>query len=999
MKKPLLLIILIIAVALPSFSQRVLKDIAQGTDNAYVFPYSSFSYGDTLYFRANSSRDNSYNYYLTTGAALSAKLLPTNNSLSSGFINNYASIGHFKFKNKLFILVENALYFKKNDSLQLIKYLSSTQYDVYFINSFEINNRINFLVYNNSVENFEFWKTDGTEAGTILYKSIHNDTPISAWGSGFFFNKKYYHAIGNSTNNFLISDGTSNGTTLQKNHRISIDGLQSFGSKIYFTKPGTGQYYYRTKLWESKGDSTSTHKLISSVDGDTTYAVSSPFKFKDNLYLSTYINDQQRISKFDTNSLIFTPVTREIIDGKCFVLHEQKFYYGITEGYFVNFYENSGSLVSERLIFTLPLSEVDEAKIYTLHVGSGNYYVSEQKIESGGIYGDVVYWVYNGAAVKKITDLNSNLKLGLQNNLLGVVGNILYFSATDSQHGYELWRTDGTTAGTFMINDINKEIASSNPSILFTLKDQLYFLADDIVHGSELWRTNGNETNLYADVTKSSGGGHVAGSYYLSHIKYKSSYLINIGFNQFQISSGENIKHLPFISVAANSNIYEFNDSLYYIGTDSNLWKTDGTILGTKKAVHLDSTNNGTGNIGSQILGHINEILFFTTNYGSAIWKTDGKKSGTIKLHEFGEFQLPSTGKFNTYKSWTNNQFFFFERINNTANKFEIWRSDGTIAGTIQLPINEYIKGLGIFNNKFYFTNSNQLWVSDGTVAGTVKIDDRNFSFASELNNKYILVAANSGLEYYEIDKNNSINYLNTIGIDNFFLTEFYSIDNRYLLNIVTTDSFHDFYLTDGNQENIRKVFSIKNMGNNPNAFSLAYLNKKIYFTAIDSLKGNELWIWDFECPDGYTIRDNITKDSTIVYGKNIWGQNIVSNNTTVTYDAKNGITLQPGFEVQKGTVFKTKLIGCTNNNSANISEDNLPTKNEPLIKVNNASTYPQLIDFLYYYPNKSIKEIYEQAERSKLAPITWDIVTEKDIYILDLKIGSTVLKGFLPKK
>src|SRR4030095_2586542 len=36
-----------------------------------------------------------------------------------------------------------------------------------------------------------------------------------------------------------------------------------------------------------------------------------------------------------------------------------------------------------------------------------------------------------------------------------VAGNIAFFSAEDGIHGIELWRTDGTTAGTYIVKDIN----------------------------------------------------------------------------------------------------------------------------------------------------------------------------------------------------------------------------------------------------------------------------------------------------------------------------------------------------------------------------------------------------------------------------------------------------------------------------------------------------------------------------------------------------------------
>jgi ELWxxDGT repeat protein len=67
-----------------------------------------------------------------------------------------------------------------------------------------------------------------------------------------------------------------------------------------------------------------------------------------------------------------------------------------------------------------------------------------------------------------------------------VANGILYFSADDGTDGTELWQTDGTTAGTFMSDDINPGPASSSPTPLAVLNGDLILAADDGVHGSEL---------------------------------------------------------------------------------------------------------------------------------------------------------------------------------------------------------------------------------------------------------------------------------------------------------------------------------------------------------------------------------------------------------------------------------------------------------------------------------------------------------------------------------
>jgi ELWxxDGT repeat protein len=82
-------------------------------------------------------------------------------------------------------------------------------------------------------------------------------------------------------------------------------------------------------------------------------------------------------------------------------------------------------------------------------------------------------------------------------------GGRLYFAADDGKHGIELWRSDGTGAGTSLVRDIYPGPGDSSPRSLVDFGGTLMFAASDgPVHGRELWRSDGTEggTTLVADI-------------------------------------------------------------------------------------------------------------------------------------------------------------------------------------------------------------------------------------------------------------------------------------------------------------------------------------------------------------------------------------------------------------------------------------------------------------------------------------------------------------------
>jgi len=84
---------------------------------------------------------------------------------------------------------------------------------------------------------------------------------------------------------------------------------------------------------------------------------------------------------------------------------------------------------------------------------------------------------------------------------LHVFNNELYFNANDASNNYEMWKTDGTEAGTLKVKEINNN-GSSNVSNMRVFDNKLLFSALDSNNDRELWVTDGTEagTQLLYDI-------------------------------------------------------------------------------------------------------------------------------------------------------------------------------------------------------------------------------------------------------------------------------------------------------------------------------------------------------------------------------------------------------------------------------------------------------------------------------------------------------------------
>ncbi len=85
------------------------------------------------------------------------------------------------------------------------------------------------------------------------------------------------------------------------------------------------------------------------------------------------------------------------------------------------------------------------------------------------------------------------------------IGDVGFVALPDKDRGTELWRSDGTVGGTFLLQDIAPDAASSNPSNLTVANGEMYFTAtgDSLVEG--IWKTDGTSQGTVPCLSPDSG--------------------------------------------------------------------------------------------------------------------------------------------------------------------------------------------------------------------------------------------------------------------------------------------------------------------------------------------------------------------------------------------------------------------------------------------------------------------------------------------------------------
>jgi ELWxxDGT repeat protein len=325
-------------------------------------------------------------------------------------------------------------------------------------------------------------------------------------------------------------------------------------------------------------------------------------------------------------------------------------------------------------------------------------------------------------SVSLVKDINTAPQSSSPNSFTDANG-VMFFHAYDPVHGQELWKTDGTAAGTTLVKEITPGWAGSVPGVdqnlpMAALNGELYFVAAVPDIGFQLWKSDGTAAGtvpilgMPVTIAAETAPVSIDGALYFlgmdsaNHLELCRSDGTGAGTVQLTTSG---LGPFRFQMVDLSGSVYFLEEGF---ALPAKLWRTDGTQAGTGV---VTTFSGGAANLTSS-----GDNLYLDASDGTnnGLWKSDGTSGGT-------SFVYGGNGFFAADFTSFNGQLYFVGTDN--TNGTQLWQTDGTAAGTNIVPITggnaPYGGGpseLTVAGNKLFFAeNSSDLWVTDGTQSGT----------------------------------------------------------------------------------------------------------------------------------------------------------------------------------------------------------------------------------------------------------------------------------------
>ncbi len=296
---------------------------------------------------------------------------------------------------------------------------------------------------------------------------------------------------------------------------------------------------------------------------------------------------------------------------------------------------------------------------------------------------------------------------------------VTYFYAIENGV-YELWRTDGTAAGTFPITPPGFRIETSQAVQVFG--DVGYFTAEDSDLGEELWITDGTRagTHLVADVDPGPPGSQPDRfTSFVGHLVFEARVegnLVLYASDGTETGTRPLIEAFPFLFGARLLDVETQGIALFQkndASSHAEIWATDGTEAGT----HL-------------VLGGLTFLSDFSASEGrflfragasfeaQAVYLSDGTSAGTHPI----AMDLALRSDLVRLQAVGGRFVFSASRLDDPSHP-ALWATDGTLEGTRPLietaSASDQPRTATAFGSRLLLAGGSRVWSTDGTPEGT----------------------------------------------------------------------------------------------------------------------------------------------------------------------------------------------------------------------------------------------------------------------------------------
>jgi ELWxxDGT repeat protein len=332
------------------------------------------------------------------------------------------------------------------------------------------------------VHGAELWRTDGTAAGTSLVKDLFPgpSSSLSTGGVGLDLinlgGTLYFSYVGfpNPQNQGLYrSDGTDAGTILVRKI-VGVRALTSFNGTLYFGGAGDDPPF-KSGLWRSDGTTAATTNVKEGIVPSEIVNANGTM-YMDDGYRDLWRSNGSEAGTAAVKNIAPSGAIQDLtaVDGAVYFLASSGCCNKPDE-----LWRSDGTEAGTTIVQHL---DVEPGYGFDLTAFKGKLYFTA---------GGWLWRSNGTPQGTTIIKGNCTPKAGARTRCFsGLTATLdtLYLVGSDQKFGAEVWRSDGTRKGTKIVTDIRRGRDPSLPMYLTAINHTLFFTAKDGKHGRELWK-------------------------------------------------------------------------------------------------------------------------------------------------------------------------------------------------------------------------------------------------------------------------------------------------------------------------------------------------------------------------------------------------------------------------------------------------------------------------------------------------------------------------------